>query len=76
MTGDMNVTQQSLGFEDLPGDVNYTKVRIKSNVPYPVKEILWRNYNLVVGSQMTVGQHNKSEPRNAAAIIRDPLVLS
>jgi hypothetical protein len=45
MTGDLYVTQHSVDFKDLPGDVTYTKVRIKSSVPYPVKKILWRNYN-------------------------------
>jgi hypothetical protein len=45
MTGNLYVTRHSVGFNDLPGDVTFTKVRIKSSVPYPVKEILWRNYN-------------------------------
>jgi hypothetical protein len=44
MTGDLYITRHSLGFKDLPGDVTYTRIRIKSSVPYPVKEILWRNY--------------------------------
>jgi hypothetical protein len=45
MTGNLYVTRHSIGFNDLPSDVTYTKVRIKSSVPYPVKEILWRNYS-------------------------------
>jgi len=45
MTGDLKVTSRSLGFKDLPNGVTYTRVRIKSSVPYPVKEIIWRNYN-------------------------------
>ena len=45
MTGDMRVTRHSVDFKNLPDNVTYTKVRIKSSVPYPVKEILWRNYN-------------------------------
>jgi hypothetical protein len=45
MTGDLKVTSRSLGFKDLPDGVTYTRVRIKSSVPYPVKEIIWRNYN-------------------------------
>jgi len=44
MTGDLYITRHSVGFEDLPANVTYTKVRIKSSVPYPVKQILWRNY--------------------------------
>ena len=44
MTGDLYVTEHSVDFKDLPGNITYTKVRIKSSVPYPVKEILWRNY--------------------------------
>lgn len=45
MTGDLYVTRHSVGFNDLPDEITFTKVRIKSSVPYPVKEILWRNYN-------------------------------
>jgi hypothetical protein len=45
MTGDLKVTSRSLGFKDLPDGVTYSRVRIKSSVPYPVKKILWRNYN-------------------------------
>jgi hypothetical protein len=45
MTGDLKVTMRRLGFKDLPADVRYARVRIKSSVPYPVKRILWRNYN-------------------------------
>ena len=45
MTGDLEVTSRSLGFEDLPRDVTYKKVRIKSSASYPVKKILWRCYN-------------------------------
>jgi hypothetical protein len=45
MTGNLYVTQQSIGFNDLPDNISFTKVRIKSSVPYPVKEIVWRNYN-------------------------------
>jgi hypothetical protein len=45
MTGDLKVTSRSLGFKDLPDGVTYARVRIKSSVPYPVKEIIWRNYN-------------------------------
>ena len=44
MTGDLYITRHSVDFKDLPGDITYTKVRIKSSVPYPVKQILWRNY--------------------------------
>ncbi len=45
MTGNLYITRHSVGFNDLPADVTFTKVRIKSSVPYPVKEILWRNYS-------------------------------
>ena len=45
MTGNLKVTTRSLGFKDLRVDVRYARVRIKSSVPYPVKKILWRNYN-------------------------------
>jgi hypothetical protein len=45
MTGDLKITSRSLGFKDLPEGVTYTRVRIKSSVPYAVKRILWRNYN-------------------------------
>jgi hypothetical protein len=44
MTGDLYVTRHSVDFKDLPSDITYTKVRIKSSVPYPVRTILWRNY--------------------------------
>ena len=45
MTGDLKLTSRRLDFKDLPKDVTYTKVRIKSSAPYPVKRILWRCYN-------------------------------
>lgn len=45
LTGDLKVTSRSLDFKDLPADVTYSRVRIRSSVPYPVKKILWRNYN-------------------------------
>ena len=45
MTGNLRVTSRSLGFKDLPKDVTYPKVRIKSSASYPVKKILWRCYN-------------------------------
>lgn len=45
MTGDLRVTSRSLSFKDLPKDVTYTKVRIKSSASYPVRKILWRCYN-------------------------------
>jgi hypothetical protein len=45
MTGNLKVMTRSLGFEDLPDNVTYTKVRIKSSAPYPVSKILWRCYN-------------------------------
>jgi hypothetical protein len=44
MAGDV-ITSRSLEFKDLPNNVTFTKVRIKSSVSYPVKKILWRNYN-------------------------------
>jgi hypothetical protein len=45
MTGDLKITSRRLGFKDLPSDVTYSRVRIRSSAPYPVKRILWRNYN-------------------------------
>jgi hypothetical protein len=45
MTGNLKITSRSLGFKDLPDNVTYTKVRIKSSAPYPVSKILWRCYN-------------------------------
>ncbi len=45
MTGDLRITSRSLSFKGLPKDVTYKKVRIRSNVDYPVKKILWRCYN-------------------------------
>jgi hypothetical protein len=45
MTGNLRITSRSLDFTDLPKDVTYNKVRIKSTAPYPVKTILWRCYN-------------------------------
>ena len=45
MTGNLKITSRILGFEDLPNNVTYTKVRIKSSAPYPVSKILWRCYN-------------------------------
>ena len=45
MTGNLKVTSRLLGFRDLPKGVTFTKVRIKSSAPYPVKRILWRCYN-------------------------------
>jgi hypothetical protein len=45
MTGDLKVTTRSLVFKDLPKDVTYTKVRIRSSVEYPVRRVLWRCYN-------------------------------
>jgi hypothetical protein len=45
MTGNLHVTRHSVDFKDLPKDVAYTKVRIKSSAPYPVSKILWRCYN-------------------------------
>jgi hypothetical protein len=45
MTGNLKITSRSLDFKDLPKQVTYTKVRIKSSAPYPVKKILWRCYN-------------------------------
>jgi hypothetical protein len=44
MAGDL-ITSRSLDFKDLPNNITFTKVRIKSSVSYPVKKILWRNYN-------------------------------
>ena len=45
MTGNLRITSRSLGFKDLPQNVTYTKVRIKSSARYPVSKILWRCYN-------------------------------
>ena len=45
MTGNLKVMTRSLGFKDLPDNVTYTKVRIKSSAPYPVSKIIWRCYN-------------------------------
>ena len=45
MTGDLRVTSRSLVFKDLPADLTYTSVRIRSNTKYRVKRILWRCYN-------------------------------
>jgi hypothetical protein len=45
MTGDLRITSRMLGFQDLPKDITYTKVRIRSSASYPVKKILWRCYN-------------------------------
>ena len=45
MTGNLKITSRSLDFKDLPKEVTYIKVRIKSSAPYPVKKILWRCYN-------------------------------
>ncbi len=45
MTGNLYVTRHSLDFKNLPKDVTYTKVRIRSSTEYPVKKILWRCYN-------------------------------
>ena len=45
MTGNLKITSRSLDFKDLIKDVVYTRVRIKSSAPYPVKRILWRCYN-------------------------------
>ena len=44
MTGNMEVTSRSVSFEDLPEDITFSKVRIKSSAPFPVKGILWRCY--------------------------------
>jgi hypothetical protein len=45
MTGNLYITRHSVDFKDLPKDISYTKVRIKSSAPYPVSKILWRCYN-------------------------------
>lgn len=45
MTGNLRIVSRSLGFKDLPKNVTYTKVRIKSSARYPVSTILWRCYN-------------------------------
>ncbi len=44
MTGDLFVTRYSVGFKDLPKDVSFKTVRVRSSAPYPVKRILWRCY--------------------------------
>jgi hypothetical protein len=44
MTGDLYVTDYSVGFKDLPKDVTFKTVRVRSSAPYPVKKILWRCY--------------------------------
>lgn len=44
MTGDLYITDHSVGFKDLPRDVTFKKVRVRSSAPYPVKKILWRCY--------------------------------
>jgi len=45
LTGNLQITSRSLGFKDLPRDITYKTVRIKSSAPYHVKKILWRCYN-------------------------------
>jgi len=45
MTGNLQITSRRLGFKDLPDNVTYTEVRIKSSARYPVSKILWRCYN-------------------------------
>jgi len=45
LSGDLKVTSRSLVFKNLPQDITYTKVRIKSSTRYPVKKIFWRCYN-------------------------------
>jgi|SRR5882724_2104702 len=45
MTPDLKVISRTLHFPDLPKDITYIKIRIKSSVGYPVKKILWRCYN-------------------------------
>jgi hypothetical protein len=45
MTRDLKVMSRTLHFPDLPKDITYVKLRIKSSVGYPVKKILWRCYN-------------------------------
>lgn len=45
MTGNLYIIERSLDFKDLPRDITYKTVRIKSSVPYPVRKILWRCYN-------------------------------
>jgi hypothetical protein len=45
MTGNLKITSRLLGFKDLPNDVTFTQVRIKSSARYPVSKILWRCYN-------------------------------
>lgn len=45
LSGKLEITSRSLVFKDLPDDVTYSKVRIKSSTPYPVSKILWSCYN-------------------------------
>ena len=45
LTGNLQITSRSLGFKELPGDLTFTRVRIRSSAPYHVKKILWRCYN-------------------------------
>jgi hypothetical protein len=47
MTGNLYVTRYSVDFKDLPRNVTYTKVRIRSSAPYPVSAVVWRCYNWV-----------------------------
>ena len=45
LTGNLHITSRSLDFKDLPRDITYKTVRIRSSAPYHVKKILWRCYN-------------------------------
>src|SRR5712691_3577588 len=45
LTGHLEITSRSLDFKDLPRDITYKTVRIRSSAPYHVKKILWRCYN-------------------------------
>ena len=45
MTGNLKITSRILGFKDLPDNVTFTEVRIKSSARYPVSKIVWRCYN-------------------------------
>ena len=45
MTGNLEVTTRKLKFKDLPKDVVFEKIRIKSSAAFPVKKLLWRCYN-------------------------------
>jgi hypothetical protein len=45
MSGDLKITSRSLVFKDLPTDISFNKVRIKSSARYPVSTIYWRCYN-------------------------------